>query len=151
VGQRGVPDEAAQATAARAQGPGDGTRDIGIGIRLLAARVSGGRRRDDAGRDSPEGSLMRHFLPAGAVVRLASGVMKPSAAAVLVASTRRPQRRLSRLLATRLAAVAVATVAPATEEKDAAAVDTRADDKAKRIQAPPRSGGRAGHARGDMR
>jgi len=75
-------------------------------------------------------TVMRHFLPAGAVVRLASGVMKPSAAAVLVASTRRPQRRLARLLATRLAAVAVATVAPATEEKDAAAVDTRADDRA---------------------
>jgi len=94
---------------------------------------------------------MRHFLPAGAIAGLAGRVVQPPASTVLVALSGGPQRGLTRPLRTPRGAVAIPVIAVAAEEKDAPAVDARADDKAKRVQAPPRSGGRAGHARGDMR
>jgi len=151
VGQRRVAHEAAGAATARTARAGDGARDIGIVSVLLAARVVDGRRGDDAGGAGVVGSLMRHFLPPGPVARLARGVVQTPTAAVLVASAGGAERRPPRLLRARRRAVAIAAIAVTAEEEDAAAVDTRADDKPKRVQAPPRSGGRAGHSRGDMR
>jgi hypothetical protein len=88
--QRGVPDEPAAAPTARAPGSGDGTNDVGIGDLLLAARRVEERRRHDAGRGGRRGSLMRHFLPAGAIPRLARDVVQSAAAAVLISSAGRP-------------------------------------------------------------
>jgi hypothetical protein len=151
VDQRGVPHEAALATAARAPWAGDGTNDVGIGDLLLAARRVEERRQHDAGGAGRRGSLMRHFLSAGAIARLARGVVEPAPAAVLIPLAGRAQGRVPGALRTGVGAVAVATIAVATQEEHAPAVAARADHKAKRVQAPPRSGGRAGHARGDMR
>ena len=123
----------------------------GIVSVLLAARRRDRRRGDDAGRDDVGGRLMRHFLLPGPVARLASSVAKATAAPVLVPPAGGAQRRLPRLHATRPSAVAIAAIAVAAEEEDAAAVDPRADDQPKRVQASPRSGGQAGHSRGDMR
>lgn len=94
---------------------------------------------------------MRHFLVAGAIARLARGVVEPAATTVLISLPGRVQRGASRAPRTGVGAVPVAAIAVTAQEKDAAAVKPRADDKPKRVQAPPRSGGRAGHARGDMR
>jgi hypothetical protein len=151
VDERGVADEPTGAATAGAPKWGDRARAIGIVSVLLAARRGDRRREDDAGRDGALGSLMRHFLSPGAVARLARGVVPATAATMLVPSPGGAQRRLPRLPAARSAAIAIATIAVATQEKDAPAVRARADDQAKRVQAPPRSGGRAGHSRGDMR
>ena len=148
--QRGVPDEPAAATTARASRAGDETNAVGIED-LLAARRVEERRRHDAGRADRRGSLMRHFLVAGAIARLARGVVEPAATTVLISLPGRVQRGASRAPRTGVGAVPVAAIAVTAQEKDAAAVKPRADDKPKRVQAPPRSGGRAGHARGDMR
>src|SRR5581483_3455323 len=105
--------EAAAATAASTPRVTDGTRDVGIGRVLLAARRVGGRRGDDAGHDVGLGSLMRHFLPAGSVTRLARGVVKPPPAAVLVPPASGAPGRPARLLAAGLETVAIAAVAVA--------------------------------------
>jgi hypothetical protein len=151
VGERRVADEAPGATAAVTPEWRDGASAIGIVSILLAARRLNRRRRDDAGRDDAWGSLMRHFLPPSPVARLARGVTQPTAALVLVPSPGRAQRRLSRLHATGTPAIAITAIAVAAEEEDAAALGARADDQPKRVQAPPRSGGQAGHSRGVMR
>lgn len=94
---------------------------------------------------------MRHFLLARSIACLARGVVQAAPTAVLIASAGGAQRRPPCLLRTRRCAIPIAAIAVPAEEEDAAAVDARANDKPKRVQAPPRSGGRAGHARGDMR
>ena len=142
VHQRGMPHKAARATAARASRAGDGTSDLGIVNLLLAARGVEERRRHDAARGDRWGSLMRHFLRAGAIPGLARGVVEPAPATVLIPPSGGPPRGLPRPLRTGFGAVAVAAIAAATQEKDAPAVAARADDKPKRVQAPPRSGGR---------
>ena len=149
--ERRVAHEAPAAATARTARAGDGTRDIGIVSVLLAAYGVGGRRGDDAGGAGVVGSLMRHFLPPGPVARLACGVVQTPATAALVASAGGVERRPPRLLRTWRRAVAIAAIAVTAEEEDTAAVDARADHKPKGVQAPPRSGGRAGHSRGDMR
>lgn len=148
MGERRVADESTGASTANTPERRDGASVIGIGSVLLAARR---RRGDDAERDDARGSLMRHFLRPGPVARLARGVMQSTATPVLVASAGGAQGRLPRLHATGPTAVAITAIAVAAEEEDAAAINPRADDQAKRVQAPPRSGGWAGHARGDMR
>jgi hypothetical protein len=71
---------------------------------------------------------MRHFLPARAVPGLPGRVSEAATPALLVALAGGAPRRPPRLLATRAATVAIAAIAVATEEKDAAAVGARADD-----------------------
>ena len=141
-------DEATVATTAATAQRGNRASGIRIGTVLLAAWR---RRGDDAGCPEARGSLMRHFLLASPIARLAGRVVPPATTPVLIPSPRGAQRGVPRLPATRLATIAIAAIAVATEKEDAAAVDPRADDQAKRVQAPPRSGGQAGHARGDMR
>ena len=149
--QRGVTDEAAPATAARAPRAGDGTRELGIVDLLLAARGVDERRGDDAGCAGRLGSLMRHFLSAGAITRLARGVMQPATTRGLVLPPGGLQGGLPCPAGARLGAIPIPAVAVAAEEEHATAVDARADDKPKRVQAPPRSGGRAGHSHRNMR
>ena len=149
--QGGVPDEPAGATTARALGTGGKTTDVGIRGLLLAARRGEERRRHDAGRAARRGSLMRHILAAGAIVGLPGGVVEAAAPAVLIPPPGGAQRGPARALRAAGGAVAVTAVAMAAEEEDAPAVGPGADDEPKRVQTPPRSDGRAGHVRGDMR
>jgi hypothetical protein len=86
-------------------------------------------------------SLMRHFLLAGAIARLAGRVVPPAPAALLIPSAGVAHRRPPRLGATRRTAIPIAAIAVTTQIKDAPAVGACADDKPKGIQAPPRSGG----------
>jgi hypothetical protein len=86
VDQRGVTDEAAGAPAAGAGQPDDRTRDLGIGSLLVATRLGGERRRDDARADRVGGSLMRHFLPPRSIPRLARRMVQAPAAVGLVAA-----------------------------------------------------------------
>lgn len=151
MGERRVADESPRAVTADTPEWGDGASVIGIVSVLLAARRRDRRHGDDAGRDDAWGSLMRHFLLPGPIARLPDGVVQATAATVLVPPPGRVQRRLPRLHATGPPAVAIPAIAVAAEEEDAAALGPRADDQPKRVQAPPRSGGWAGHVRGDMR
>jgi hypothetical protein len=76
------------------------------------------------------GTLMRHFLAVGA---LAIGVAQRAQTTALIAAPRRAQRCAPRLLPTPRAAIAVATIAATTQEKDLAALRPATDDKAQRV------------------
>jgi hypothetical protein len=89
-------------------------------------------RRDNAARPGGGGSLMRHFLarvPTAAIAGLPGGVVAAPAAALLIASTRGPQRGVPRLTGTDPRAVALAPITPAAQEEDLTAVCAVADDE----------------------
>jgi hypothetical protein len=95
---------------------------------------------------------MRHFLRhPSSLPGLAGRMAKATGPRVLIALPGRPQRRGPRRVRARARAVPVAAVAVPAEKEQAAALAPAADDEAKRVQAPPPSGGWAGHARGDVR
>ena len=156
VDERGVPDEAAAATTAgAAERTGDwlmAKLDMRHGL-LGVARARGRwrRRRQDAGGVARRGSLMRHFLAAGPIAALPSGVLQAAAPAVLIAAPGGAPRRAPRLLGTAPGAVAIAAITVAAEEEDLAALGASADHEPERIHASLRTGRRGGQSRPSVR
>ncbi len=83
---------------------------------------------------------MRHFRAAGAVPRLASGMVKPAGAAVLIAPAGLLQRDPPRVARASPRAVALAAVAAPAQEEELLAVGSDADDQPQRVHTLPRSG-----------
>ncbi len=83
---------------------------------------------------------MRHFLAAGAVPGLASGMVKPAGAAVLIAPASPLEGDPTRMARAGPRAVALSAVADPAQEEELLAGDSSADDQPQRIHALPRSG-----------
>ena len=94
---------------------------------------------------------MRHFLAPDAIARLTGRVTEAPTAAVLIAAAGRLPRGVTGAVRARPRAIAIASIAAATQEEDLPAVRAGADHEPERVHAPPRPAHGGGQSRAAMR